>query len=73
MKLLHYARDRDFVFVTNNASDFRRLYAAAPLHARLVILLPMVGRDLQRELFRGARRTGSDREPIDHLDLDGEA
>ena len=30
----------DFVVVTNNASDFRRLYATQPLHAGLVIITP---------------------------------
>jgi len=28
-----YASDGDFVLVTNNAGDFRRLYAVQPLHA----------------------------------------
>jgi predicted nuclease of predicted toxin-antitoxin system len=49
-----YARDGDFVLVTNNAGDFRRLYAAEPLHARLVILIPAVGRVLQQRLFKAA-------------------
>jgi predicted nuclease of predicted toxin-antitoxin system len=49
-----YARDGDFVLVTNNASDFRRLYAAEPLHAGLVILIPVVGRVLQQRLFKAA-------------------
>jgi hypothetical protein len=33
-----YARDNDLILVTDNASDFRQLYAAEPLHAGLVIL-----------------------------------
>ena len=41
----------DFTFVTNNASDFRRLYAREPLHAGLVIIVPQVAPALQRELF----------------------
>jgi predicted nuclease of predicted toxin-antitoxin system len=49
-----YALDGDFVVVTNNASDFRRLFARQPLHAGLIILLPAVGRVLQRKLFRAA-------------------
>lgn len=32
----------DFTFVTNNAADFRRLYARVPLHAGLVIIVPQV-------------------------------
>lgn len=58
-----YARDGDFVLVTNNASDFRQLYAAEPLHAGLVILIPTVGRVLQQRLFRAA---------LDELRLIGE-
>jgi predicted nuclease of predicted toxin-antitoxin system len=49
-----YARDGDFVLVTNNASDFRQLYAEETLHAGLVILIPNVGRVLQQKLFRAA-------------------
>jgi len=52
--VVRYVRDGDFVLVTNNASDFRRLYAAEPLHAGLVILIPTVRRDLQQKLFRAA-------------------
>jgi predicted nuclease of predicted toxin-antitoxin system len=52
--VVRYVRDGDFVLVTNNASDFRRLYAAEPLHAGLVILIPTVSRDLQQKLFRAA-------------------
>ena len=52
--VVRYASVGDFVLVTNNASDFRRLYAAQPLHAGLVILIPAVSRALQRKLFRAA-------------------
>jgi hypothetical protein len=41
----------DFTFVTNNARDFRKLYAAEPVHAGLVIIVPQVAPDKQRELF----------------------
>jgi predicted nuclease of predicted toxin-antitoxin system len=41
----------NFVFVTNNASDFRRLYQNEPLHAGLVIIVPNVSPVLQRDLF----------------------
>lgn len=37
--------------VTNNARDFRRLYAAEAIHAGLVILIPNVPPAEQRELF----------------------
>jgi hypothetical protein len=52
--VVRFARDGDFVLVTNNASDFRQLYAAQPLHAGLVIVIPVVGRHVQRRLFEPA-------------------
>lgn len=41
----------DFCFVTNNATDFRRLYADEQLHAGLVILVPQVVPATQRQIF----------------------
>jgi predicted nuclease of predicted toxin-antitoxin system len=61
--VVQHASAGDFVLVTNNASDFRRLYARQPLHAGLVIIIPNVGRVMQRRLFRGA---------LDELALIGE-
>lgn len=52
-----YAADGDFVLVTNNASDFRKLYAANPLHTGLIIIVPNVDRGLQQTLFRAALDT----------------
>ena len=49
-----HAAEGDFVVVTNNASDFRRLFATQPLHAGLVIIIPSVNRVVQQQLFRGA-------------------
>jgi hypothetical protein len=42
------------VLVTNNASDFRKVYATIPLHAGLIIVVPNVDRTLQQGLFRAA-------------------
>jgi predicted nuclease of predicted toxin-antitoxin system len=74
--VVRYARDGDFVLVTNNASDFRRLYAAQPLHAGLIILIPVVDRALQRKLFQVAlEELAVIGEPINRVlevDLDGE-
>jgi predicted nuclease of predicted toxin-antitoxin system len=42
--VVHYARDGDFILVTNNTGDFRQLYAVQPLHAGLIILMPVVNR-----------------------------
>ena len=44
-------RDGAFTLVTNNARDFRRLYAREEIHAGLVILIPHVPPAVQRELF----------------------
>ena len=74
--VMRYARDGDFTFVTNNASDFRRLYAAQPLHAGLVILLPAVDRNLQRRLFKAAldalAMIGEPVNRVLEVDLDGD-
>ena len=44
----------DFVFVTNNAADFRRLYQAQAIHAGLVIIVPQTSPTQQRALFLAA-------------------
>ncbi|ANL30203.1 hypothetical protein AMC90_PA00093 (plasmid) [Rhizobium phaseoli] len=43
--------EENFAFVTNNARDFRKLYAKEELHAGLVIIVPQVLPAQQRELF----------------------
>ena len=74
--VVRYARDGDFVLVTNNASDFRGLYATQPLHAGLVILIPVVNRVVQQRLFRAALdELAAIGEPVNRvleIDLDGE-
>jgi len=47
-----YAISHDMILVTNDASDFRRLYAAQVLHPGLVILVPNAERETQLRLFR---------------------
>ncbi len=49
--VLGYARAGEFVLVTNNRSDFRRLYATEPLHAGLVIIVPNLGGRQQQSCF----------------------
>lgn len=44
-------REGEFTFVTNNAKDFRKLYAQKEIHAGLVILIPNVPPTQQRALF----------------------
>lgn len=74
--VVRYAAASDFILVTNNASDFRRLYAKEALHAGLVILIPNVRRELQRRLFRGALdQLAIIGEPVNRVlevDLDGD-
>ncbi len=52
--VLRHASQGDFVLVTNNAVDFRKLYATQSLHAGLVIIIPSVGSELQQRLFKCA-------------------
>jgi predicted nuclease of predicted toxin-antitoxin system len=52
--VVRLAAEGDFIVVTNNASDFRKLYATQPLHAGLIILLPNAGREVHMRLFKYA-------------------
>ena len=71
-----HAAEGDFVLVTNNASDFRRLYATQPLHAGLVIIIPNVNRVVQRQLFQGAldelARVGEPVNRVLEVDIEGD-
>lgn len=44
----------EFVFVTNNARDFRKLMAESELHVGLILIIPNVAPTAQRELFQRA-------------------
>ena len=74
--VVHYAHEQDFILVTNNAADFRELYAVQPLHAGLVILIPNVDGERQQRLFKGAlTQLAIHGEPINQVlevDLEGE-
>ena len=74
--VVRYAGEGDFILVTNNASDFRQLYAEQPLHAGLIILIPAVSRVLQRRLFKAALdELAAIGEPVNRVlevDLDGD-
>ena len=52
--LIPVVLEGDFIFVTNNAADFRRLYRGQPFHAGLVIIVPQVPPSFQRQLFVAA-------------------
>jgi predicted nuclease of predicted toxin-antitoxin system len=71
-----HAAAGDFVLVTNNASDFRRLYTTQPLHAGLVIIIPNVNREQQQRLFRGALselvQLGEPVNRVLEVDIDGD-
>lgn len=49
--LVPVAIDESLTFVTNNARDFRRLFALQEAHSGLVVILPFVEPLQQRELF----------------------
>ena len=74
--IVRYAGEGDFILVTNNASDFRQLYAAQLLHAGLIILIPAVSRAVQRRLFRATldelRTIGEPVNRVLEVDLDGD-
>jgi hypothetical protein len=76
LNVARHASEGDFVLVTNNASDFRRLYATQTLHAGLVIIMPNVNRAMQQRLFRGAldelAMLGEPVNQVLEIDLDGE-
>src|SRR5205085_9121425 len=50
-QVVDYALAHDLILVTNNATDFRRFYAAQDVHPGLVILIPNVERETQARLF----------------------
>ena len=74
--VVRLATEGDFIVVTNNASDFRKLYAAQPLHAGLIILLPNTGREIHMRLFKYALELlAANGEPINQvleMGLDGQ-
>lgn len=66
--VLRHACENDFVLVTNNAADFRKLYADESLHAGLVVLIPNVPTNLQKQLFqRSVEKLAEFGEPINHV------
>jgi predicted nuclease of predicted toxin-antitoxin system len=44
----------EFVFITNNARDFRKLMEQTELHAGMIVIIPNVTPARQRELFARA-------------------
>lgn len=50
-KLVQFAIEADYVLVTNNARDFKRLYKRIEIHPGLLIIVPQGGYALQIVLF----------------------
>jgi predicted nuclease of predicted toxin-antitoxin system len=50
-ELMLRIQNEDFTFVTNNAVDFRRLFAKEQIHAGLIIIVPNAVPAIQRALF----------------------
>ena len=63
-ELIKRAREENFVFVTNNATDFKRLFSREPLHSGLIILVPSISPDWQRQMFQAALDEIEEAEPI---------
>ena len=53
-ELMLRIQNEEFTFVTNNAVDFRRLFAKEQIHAGLVIIVPNAVPAIQRALFESA-------------------
>jgi predicted nuclease of predicted toxin-antitoxin system len=56
--IARHAWEHDFVLVTNNADDFRAIYARCQLHSGLIIVIPNARLELQKRLFSAS---------LDHL------
>lgn len=62
--LMRAVRKGGFIFVTNNASDFKKLFAREQIHSGLIVIVPNVSPTLQQRLFKAAIDELEDREPI---------
>jgi predicted nuclease of predicted toxin-antitoxin system len=63
-QLMHRIRAGDYTFVTNNRVDFESLHGREKIHPGLVIIVPNVVPELQRELLRAALAHVGDRELV---------
>ena len=52
--VVKHIREHGLTFVTNNAIDFRKLYTKESVHAGLVIIVPNVPPEQQRQLLSAA-------------------
>jgi predicted nuclease of predicted toxin-antitoxin system len=76
-QLLQRCEEQNLTLVTNNAIDFRKLYARAMIHSGLILILPALRPQKQRLIFRAALRAVMGRSDlINHvieLDQEGES
>jgi predicted nuclease of predicted toxin-antitoxin system len=63
-ELMKYIRQEEFVFVTNNASDFKKLFARERIHSGLIIIVPSTSPEVQQALFKAALQEIKSNEPI---------
>ena len=76
-RIAAYAQANDLILTTNNAADFRRLYARQELHPGLLLIIPSVERETQIRLFQAAlAKLAEIGEPVNqiieaHLDGNG--
>lgn len=73
-ELMRRVSDGEYVFVTNNALDFQKLYAKQEIHPGLIIILRNVPPTLQRALFQAALKFIGEDEPVNsavEVDWDG--
>lgn len=62
--LMRLVREQEFVFVTNNASDFKKLFAREHIHSGLIVIVPSTFPEVQQALFKAALEKIKDNEPI---------
>jgi predicted nuclease of predicted toxin-antitoxin system len=64
----------EFTFVTNNRTDFIRLFGKMKLHPGLIVLVPNAIPALQRALFQAALKYSAERDLVNtviEVNLDG--
>jgi predicted nuclease of predicted toxin-antitoxin system len=66
-EVLAYAIQHDFVLVTNNAVDFRKLYKREKLHPGLIIFIPQLEPAKQRTIFTAVLKFTTQNEPINEV------
>lgn len=60
-------RKQEYVFVTNNASDFKKLFGQEQIHAGLIIIVPSTSPEIQRALFEAALEEIKNNETINSV------